>query len=542
MKTLLLFLVSSLVLLVGAADLRAEDQYTCPMHPHYISTDPDGTCPICGMDLVPLKKDAMAAGGGISVESAMLQTMGVRTATVATARFGEQVRAFGNVESNTRLEAVSVSRLEGWIEDLTVRAEGDMVRPGALLYRIYSPTLIAAQKDLIAALKIGNEARIAAVRQRLRSLGMQPGTIARVAESRTVAERVPVYAEAGGTVLRLEARDGTYVRPGTPILRLQSYAEVWVIASVAEQDIEFIDTGMPASLRFPSAARAPREGRVDFIYPTIDARTRTARVRIEVDNSAGHLRPGAYADVTFERGGDERLSVPKEAVLRDSRGAHVILALGEGRFTSRAVEIGASSSERTEIVSGLVAGDRVVASGQFLLDSEINLREGMAKFGRPPLSLQTPLSELPLDGSNLALLDHFVDAALYLHEALTDRYQVDATFLEPTLKIGAILRVEYANSQLVPIIDSSVRALQGAQKARSGPLLAQQLSALVTALEPWLLRGAPAHYRNVGLILYRDKNGKLWLQQGGPARNPYGTESFSRVEWPDPMAGTPVAQ
>jgi len=234
--------------------------YTCPMHPHYISTDKDGSCPICGMDLVPAakpggggdgeilyyknpmglpdtspvpKKDWMGmdyvpvyagagAEPGVRVSPEMIQTMGIRTAPAEIATFGRSLRAFGTVETNERLENVSVARLEGWIENLTVRAEGDTVRPGALLYRVYSPDLIAAQKDMLASLTIGNEARIASVRQRLRSLGMQNAVIDRLVLTREVIERVPVYAEAGGIVAALQVREGDYVKPGTPVLRLQS--------------------------------------------------------------------------------------------------------------------------------------------------------------------------------------------------------------------------------------------------------------------------------------------------------------------------------
>ena len=177
-------------------------RFTCPMHPHYIATDPDGTCPICGMDLVPFQGESAGApsDGAVSVAPEMIQTMGVRTAPAEHAPFVRSVRAFGNVDTDERLETVSASRLEGWIEDLSVRAEGDSVRAGTLLYSVYSPELIAAQKDYLASLQIGNDNRIAAVRQRLRSVGMQPAAIERLTETREVVERVPVYAEATGTV------------------------------------------------------------------------------------------------------------------------------------------------------------------------------------------------------------------------------------------------------------------------------------------------------------------------------------------------------
>lgn len=530
-------LTTALTLLIcawlGSAAAQTPAQYTCPMHPHYISTDANGTCPICGMDLVPVAGNKTEKGSAsIAVASGMLQTMGVRTARVAIATFGRRVRAYGNVEPNTRLETVVASRLEGWIESLTVRAEGDSVRPGALLYRIYSPDLIAAQKDYLLAVQAGNPKRLGAVRQRLRSLGLQPAVIARLENRREVTERIPVYAEAGGIVLELLAREGAYLKPGTPVLRLQSYAKVWVIASIAEQDLALVDTGMPVTLGFPSAPAAPAAGRVDYVYPTIDPRTRTARVRIEVDNAAGHLRPGAYADISFDLGGDERLAVPTEAILRDSRGAHVVMALGGGRFAGRAVRTGIAASGRTEILSGLSVGEEIVISGQFLLDSEVNLREGLARLAPQPTA-DTPLAELQLDAATLAQFDHLVDTALYLHEALIDNYAIDPYYLDPTLTLAGQLETRFAETRLAPVIKASARAITAARDARQGAPLAIQLQELVAALLPWLSAGAEGHYAQQDLVLFRDTaSGAHWLQQGGAARNPYGAGVAERIDWP----------
>ena len=527
-----------------AAGAEAEAaEYTCPMHPHYIATDPDGSCPICGMNLVPVSAntDAAVGDGSIAVSSEMIQTMGVRLAEVEMASFGRSVRAFGNVETNERLETVSVARLEGWIENLAVTAEGDTVRRGQLLYRVYSPDLVAAQKDYLNSVAIGNTARISAVRQRLISLGMQETAVQRLTETQSVIERVPVYAEAGGTVDELAVRGGDYIRPGTPIMTLQSYADVWVIASIPEQDLALVDTGAPVELSFPSAPDAQAEGSVDYIYPTIDAKTRTAKVRVEVDNSSGTLRPGAYADLRFNVDHTNRLSIPSEAVLRDGRGQHVVIALGDGRFAGRAVRTGVTSQGRTEVLAGLTPGDRVVASGQFLLDSEVNLREGLAKFEVPsalPAGPDTPLSQLPVDATTLAQIDHYTDMALYFHEALRDQYKIDPYFVDPALELGDSLKTQFANTQLVPILEDATSALRVAKDVREGDALATELARLMSALEPWLLEGAPVHYSDAGLTLFRETaSGHLWVQEGETPRNPYGAGNADIIPWPDPMAG-----
>ncbi|WP_430404228.1 efflux RND transporter periplasmic adaptor subunit [Hyphomonas sp.] len=565
-----------------AASASETAQYTCPMHPHYISTDADGSCPICGMDLVPAspadgtksgatgqilyykhpmgkadtspipKKDSMGmdyiavyadqsrTDGSIVVDPEMIQTMGVRIAPVEVANFGRSLRAFGTVETNERLENVAVSRIEGWIEDLRVRAEGDTVRPGALLYRVYSPDLIAAQKDYLNSLQIGNDNRISSVKQRLRSLGMQTTTINRLTETRKVIERVPVYAEAGGIVASLQVREGDFIKPGTPILRLQSYSGVWIIASVPEQDLALVDTGMPVRLSFPSAPGAPAEGRINYIYPEIDPKTRTGEVRIEVDNAAGYLRPGAYANISMDLGSEPRLSVPTEAILRDSRGSHVILAFGEGRFAGRTVETGLNAKGRTEILAGLASGEQVVASGQFMLDSEVNLREGLSKLQAPIAMMtgpDTPLAELPVDATTLTEIDHFTDMALYFHEALRDDYKIDPYYVDPAIGLSETLKIRYANTKLVPILTDAEAALRAAKSAVEGDALAVELSRLMTALKPWLIDGTPIHYRDSGLTLYKEAGTeRLWLQEGGEPSNPYGDSPAEIVDWPNPMA------
>ncbi len=367
-----------------ASDSKSEALYQCPMHPHFTSSVADTLCPVCGMSLVAVDATARESrpDDAVSVSPEMIQSMGVRTVAARVAELGRTLRAFGTVETDERQENVIVSRLEGWIDRLQPRAEGDTVRPGALLYRVYSPDLISAQKDYLNSLTIGNDKRIAAVRQRLVSLGMQEAAVRRLVTEQKVLERVPVYAEAGGIVAQLDVSEGDYVKPGSPVMRLQSYSSVWIIARIPEQDLALVTTGLEALLNFPSAPGAPISGAIDYIYPTIDAKTRTGNVRIEIDNEQGFLRPGAYADITFDLTGQSRLSIPTEAILRDSRGSHVILALGNGRFSSRQIETGLNADGLTEVTSGLEAGEVIVSSGQFLLDSEVNLREGLAKFGR----------------------------------------------------------------------------------------------------------------------------------------------------------------
>lgn len=510
-------------------------EYTCPMHPHYISTDADGICPVCGMGLVAarLSQATLSAPEDIQVSEGMLQTMGVRVAEVKKTALSRKIRAFGNVQANTRREVVSASRLEGWIENLAVTAEGDTVARGQLLYQIYSPELVAAQKDFLASLNIGNKNRINATGQRLRSLGMQRTAIASLREKRELLERIPVYAEDSGIVQSLEARDGAYVKPGNIVLKLQSYIDVWVIASIVEQDINDVVSGIPVRLNFPSAPSAPATGIVDYVYPTIDPVTRTLKVRIVVKNEQGVLRPGAFADVAFEVERGESLTIPSEAVLYDSLGSHVIISLGEGKFRSRKIQIGSTTEGKSEITAGLNESERVVVSGQFMLDSEANLREGFAKLAPSTSLLNIPLSELSLDTNDIALIDHFVETAIYFHEALIDQYDIDPHYLSSTITAGEILSKKFPNTRLQTEIVKMQQVLIDVQNTDDGNSLASQLALLTQALSPWLLQEMPTHYHALGIRLYQDvESGHYFIQQGDSPSNPYGPGAVRNIILP----------
>lgn len=334
-----------------------------------------------GMDYIPVYESDLvgAPAGGIAVASNIIQTIGVRTSPAEMHEFGRSVRAFGVVEENTRLQTAISARVEGWVENLAISAIGDNVKSGDLLFRLFSPDLIAAQRDYLVAVNTGAEGRIESAARRLKSLGLQDQSIDALRKTRRLEERAPIFAERDGVVSALDVREGTFLRPGDRVATIQDYSKVWIIASLAEQDLWGVKAGMHAMLDFPNIPDAARHGMVDYVYPTVDPKTRTGRVRIVLDNDDDTLRPGAYADVSFNVEARERLAVPSEAVLYDAQGAHVVLALGGGRFAPAAIETGISATGFTEVLSGLVSGDEVVISAQFLLDSESSLRESLRK-------------------------------------------------------------------------------------------------------------------------------------------------------------------
>lgn len=531
------------IISIRPANAANETKYTCPMHPHYIADEP-GTCPICGMDLV-----AVDPGGGeqaegneadvtdrasILIAPETIQNMGVRTARAEQARFGRTVRSFGLIKENIRNETVVSGRVGGWIEELSVTAVGDEVEAGKLLYRLFSPDLISAQQDYLSALASGAAGRAQASEQRLKSLGLQESAFSQIKRRNQPLEKVPFYAQAAGIISELNVRVGTYITPGMLLARIQDYSTVWLIASVAEKDLAFLGKETLARVTLPNLPERRLASRIDYIYPTIDPASRTGQVRIVIDNTDGLLRPGAYADVEFEVGVETRLAVPNEAILKSKAGSHVIVALGDGRFQPSTVRTGLSSGGWTEVSEGLEQGSDVVVSGQFLIDSESSLRESFRKLEQ----IRRPLAMIELDPSQLAMIEHLIDAALYVHEALIDGYDMDVNHLQPARDVQASLRPAFGETRLGPILNEADAALVALQTAKTDGQILDGLHALVKAVQPWITAGKPDRYNEKGLALFEDQESlRRWIQIGDRALNPYGTASGTRIDFPT-MAGS----
>ena len=531
---------------------KGAQKYTCPMHPHYIANEM-GNCPICGMDLVPLAtgevSTTIGSGEGkrvsIVVAPETIQSMGVRTAKVEKTSFGREIRAYGIVKENEKLQTVVSNRLDGWVEELKVRAVGDRVTKGMLLYKVYSPELFVSQRDYLSTIKGKgrNAARSQTTSLRLRSYGVQPKALRELARRGKVMMKMPFYAQSDGVVSELSISPGSFIKRGSMIAKIQDYSKVWLMVSIAEQDLGFLKEKSQAQVTFPTLKGRKTSARIDYIYPTVDTDSRTGQVRLVIDNKEGLLRPGTYADVVFKVGKSQRLAVPTESLLRSETSRHVIVAMGDGRFEPRTVKTGLIAGGLTEIVEGLGEEDEIVVSGQFLLDSESALRESFRKLER----LQTPLPLLDLDKNQMAMVDHLVDAALYLHESQVDGYDVDAKFLQPALEIRKLLWPKFQHTQLAPVLQFAEQAIGKAQNARTASALHASLNELVGALNPWMREGKAEYYKAKGLNLFEEQKGKkskgrIWIQQGSKPLNPYGNKQATLVAWPADSKAAVAAQ
>ena len=363
--------------------LAAEGSYICPMHPH-ISGEEDDMCPICGMSLVPKIEEAPAENkhedhgsvpeGTFKIDSSYVHVLGVKTSEVTHREFGKNIRSFGKIEPSTRLEHAVDVRTKGWIVNLETDAVGDTVKKGDLLFTFYSPDLMTAQSDYLIGSRIGN------AEQRLRLFGMDDQSIAKLKKQKKFLEETPFHAPADGTVTKLSVRKGAHVNEGGNVLMIQDFSKLWVNVDVPVRDIQFLEVGTPAKIIVPETGET-YESVIDFIHPVNDSKSRTAMVRLILENSDGTLKPDTYVDAVFDANVQSRLAVPTEAILYGSMGAYVMENVKDGYFKPVMVKTGITSGGLTEIKSGLSHGQRIVTSGQFMLDAESNLKGGMAAMG-----------------------------------------------------------------------------------------------------------------------------------------------------------------
>ncbi len=353
--------------------------WVAPMDPNYRRDEP-GKSPM-GMDLVPVYADEVdAVPGTVRIDPTVVNNLGVRTAAAELSPLSRRIETVGYIGYDEDTLQHVHTRVDGWIEKLATTATGDPVEQGQLLFELYSPELVNAQQEYLTALRSNNSALRAASRDRLAALGVTASEIARLENDRTVSQRVRVYAEADGVIAHLGVREGIFVTPATEVMSVARLDRVWVIAEVFERQAAWVEPGQRAEVELDYVPGQRWQGTVDYVYPELDPKTRALRVRIRFENEGEVLRPNMFARVTlFGAATDPIVHVPREAVIRGGSVDRVVLALGEGRFRAQPVDLGMESGDRVAIREGIAAGDRIVTSGQFLLDSESNIESALQR-------------------------------------------------------------------------------------------------------------------------------------------------------------------
>jgi len=397
---------------------NADDPYACPMHPEETGLDAKARCPICGMFLekrAPKAKSTAAPGaathqhadasapepdpakpepvqgvpGLVPVELSLdrVQLIGVRSEPAKSEALVSELRTVGFVTADESRLARVHTRFSGWIERLAVGTTGQKVHKGQVLAALYNLELLPAQQEFLAARRWASRAeqnndpnglgvgRLEQdARSRLELFGLSPAEIDSIAKSGQPTRTVAVTAPIGGYVTRKNAVQGSYVQPGSELFEIADLSKVWVLADVYEHELGRVSLGQSATVTVSAYPKTPFTGKIGFIYPALDAGTRTLRVRIEFDNKDLKLRPGMFGDVVLQLAAESGVVVPLEALVDTGEYQYVFLAKAGGRFEPRRVQAGARAGDKVEILSGLSAGETVVTTANFLIDSESRLR------------------------------------------------------------------------------------------------------------------------------------------------------------------------
>ncbi|MFA5970016.1 MAG: efflux RND transporter periplasmic adaptor subunit [Sphingomonas sp.] len=349
--------------------------YYDPMFPNQ-KFDKPGKSPFMDMELVPKYADGGSSPGdapAVTVDPSAMQNLGVRVVAATRDTLATGMNVTGIVAFNERNVAVVQARAAGFVQRGYARAPGDVIAAGAPLADVLVPEWGGAQREYLAVQRTGNAALASAARQRLLLLGMPPGLIATVARSGRVHDVTTLTTPSGGVVDTLDVRPGMTLAIGQPLARVVGLGTVWLDAAVPEARIGDVRPGAPVMAELTAFPGERFPGRVQAILPTAQTDSRTVTVRVELRNPGLRLRPGMFATVALGQGDVTALLIPTEAVIRTGKRTIVMLSQKDGRYHPAEVRIGRESGGRTEILAGLAEGEKVVASGQFLLDSEASL-------------------------------------------------------------------------------------------------------------------------------------------------------------------------
>jgi len=370
--------------------------YVSPMDPTYIRNEP-GKSPM-GMDLVPVYEEegeTKEPASTIRIDPATMQNMGVRLGRVERKPLVKDIRTVGFIEyDETKIFTVN-TKFSGWIEKLYVDFVGDEVKKGQPLFDIYSPDLVTAQEEYLLALeqyrKLSNaaydrvresaERLLKASRTRLRYWDLTDKQIEKIGRTESARKTLTVYSPASGVVTKKDAFEGHYVKAGEHQFTIADLSTVWVDVDIYEYELPWVRKGMAAEMELAYLPGTRLKGKVLFIYPYLNTKTRTAKIRLQFSNPNYELKPGMYADIYLRASlGENALVVPQEAVIFSGVRRLVFLSLGKGRFQPREVKIGVEVNQNEyQVLEGLEEGEEIVLSAQFMLDSESRLQEAIQK-------------------------------------------------------------------------------------------------------------------------------------------------------------------
>ncbi|MFT2099278.1 efflux RND transporter periplasmic adaptor subunit [Marinomonas sp. 2405UD66-6] len=473
----------------GSATEEKPLYWVAPMDPNY-RRDKPGKSPM-GMDLIPFyanESGAKSSTGTVTISPEVVNNLGVRTSEVFQGVLKPNISTVGYLTYNKDKITHIHPRVEGWVEKSFVKSNGDYVAQGEALFDLYSPTLVNAQEEFLFALDRKDQRMMKATEERLKALHVPSDFIRTLKSKRRVSQTIRFYASQSGVIDNLGIQDGFYIKPGTTLMSIADLSEVWLEAEVFERQSQLVAVGQSVEAKMDFLPGRVFHSKVDFIYPTLNAKNRTLQVRIRLDNSEQLLKPDMFAHVRIQAVSSEpKLLVEKAALIRGGVQDRVVLALGEGRFKSISVQTGAFGDDYVEILQGLALGDEVVTSAQFLLDSESSKSSDFKRMNIMPDNQMTmAASEAEHDDANpaapvsdvvwVAAKINDIDATKRVlnvdHAAIADwgwpKMTMDfalADWLEPSeLPVGKDLQLEITRESSVEFVVSDYLTASGEQE------------------------------------------------------------------------------
>ncbi|MGP8305926.1 efflux RND transporter periplasmic adaptor subunit [Vibrio sp. YIC-376] len=360
--------------------------WVAPMDPNY-KRDKPGKSPM-GMDLIPVYAEDLAGEqdkpGTVKIDPSVENNLGVKTAQVTLEKLSPRIETVGYIAfDESKLWQTNV-RVSGWVEKLYINAVGEKVNKGDVLFTLYSPELVKAQEELLNAYRTGRSGLVKGATERLVTLGVDRSQINAITQRGKASQTIAIKAPEDGIIASLNVREGGYLSPAQAVISAGPLENVWVDAEVFERQAHWMKAGSNATMTLDAIPGKTWQGSVDYVYPILDPKTRTLRVRLKFPNPNGELKPNMFANIALQPVSDDTvLTIPKSSVIRSGGMTRVVLAEGDGKYRSTRIKVGREADDRTEVLEGLTQDDRIVTSAHFMLDSESSQTADLSRISAP---------------------------------------------------------------------------------------------------------------------------------------------------------------
>ncbi|WP_128164596.1 efflux RND transporter periplasmic adaptor subunit [Vibrio chagasii] len=400
----------------GNSSSQASDEplyWVAPMDPNY-QRDKPGKSPM-GMDLIPVYADDLSGGsdkaGTVFIDPSVENNLGVKTAKVELETLSPRIETVGYVAFDESALWQTNVRAAGWVEKLYINAVGEKVNKGDVLFTLYSPELVKAQEELLSAYKTGRKGLIKGSTERLVTLGVDKAQIRSITRQGKASQTIEIKAPADGVIASLNIREGGYLSPAQAVISAGPLGEVWVDAEVFERQAHWISTGSNAEMTLDAIPGKEWLGTVDYVYPILDPKTRTLRVRLKFSNPNGELKPNMFANIALKPISDDQvLTIPRSSVIHSGGMTRVVLSEGEGKYRSARIEVGREAGDKIEVLQGLTQDERIVTSAHFMLDSESSQSADLSRINGAEEQADTAWAKGEIadvmQGSRMATINH----------------------------------------------------------------------------------------------------------------------------------------